>query len=335
MGETDLSSRLRKASTPVPESLFSTLITANHILHQQSVVDAYGHVSVRNPSNPATFFLSASVAPALVSRRADLVEYRIEDASAVDASAPRGYLERFIHSEIYKKYPDVHSVVHAHAESVLPFSVTSVPLRPVFHMGGVMGAQVPVFDIALHYAAADARHDLLVTNARLGAALAAAFAPSSGLLGKTGNVIYNYLTSSSAPTAPAFPSHPTVLMRGHGFTCVGGTVQEAVYRAVYTCTNARVQLASCALQSGFNLHLLGEKMGKEEVGERKKVALEEVRYLSEGEAKGAWEANAGQASRPWALWCREVEAGGLYVNEMEEGGDDEAETAGTEEEGEE
>lgn len=138
MAQASLSERLKKITTPVPASLFSTLITANHVLHYNSVVDAYGHVSVRNPSNPNTFFLSASVAPALVSNLDDLVEYKVEDASAVKEDAPRGYLERYIHSEIYKKYSEVNSVVHAHAEAVIPFSVSSVPLRAVFHMGGVV-----------------------------------------------------------------------------------------------------------------------------------------------------------------------------------------------------
>ncbi|KAF7846296.1 hypothetical protein BT93_L4656 [Corymbia citriodora subsp. variegata] len=300
------------ASESVPESLLSTLVTANHILHYQSVVDAYGHISVRNPSNPATFFLSGSLAPALVSSLSDLVEYNVEDASAVREDAPRGYAERFIHSEIYKKYKDVNSVIHSHSETVVPYSISSVPLRPVLHMGGVMGAQVPIYDIALHYTAADSRHDLLVTNQHLGAALAAGFSPST-LISKTNNVIMSYL--SSAPSQPtAFPTNPTVLMRGHGFTCVGTTIEEAVYRAVYTCTNAKIQTTSLLLQGGFNTAMLGEKMGREDAH---KVRLEEIKYLSERECKDAWEANKANASRPWKLWCAEVKASGLYKNEVQ------------------
>lgn len=139
MPSEDQRSALLRASKPPSKELFSTLITANHILHNHSVVDAYGHISVRNPQNPQTFFLSRSLAPALVSRREDLEEYRVEDASPVNEGAAKGYAERFIHSETYKKYSGVNSVVHAHNESVLPFSITSVPLKPVFHMGGVMG----------------------------------------------------------------------------------------------------------------------------------------------------------------------------------------------------
>lgn len=126
---------LQKASTPPSNALFSTLITANHILHYHNVVDAYGHISVRNPQNPATFFLSRSLAPALVSSREDLEEYYVEDASPVkEGDGPKGYAERFIHSEAYKKYKGVNSVVHSHSEAVIPFGISSVPLRPVFHM---------------------------------------------------------------------------------------------------------------------------------------------------------------------------------------------------------
>lgn len=108
--------------------LFSTLITANHILHQQAVLDAYGHISVRNPQNPATFFVSRSLAPALVSSREDIEEYYVENASSVNKDASQGYAERFIHSEIYKRYADVNSVIHSHSEAVIPFSISSVPV---------------------------------------------------------------------------------------------------------------------------------------------------------------------------------------------------------------
>ena len=120
-------------------SLLSSLITANHILHYNGVLDAYGHISVRNPNNSSTFFLSRSVAPALVSSPADIVEYRVEDASAVVPNSPTGYIERFIHSEVLKRYPTVNSVVHSHAKSVIPFGVTDVPLLPVEQMGFVLG----------------------------------------------------------------------------------------------------------------------------------------------------------------------------------------------------
>lgn len=118
----------------------STLITANHILHHHNVLDAFGHVSVRNPNNASTFFLSANLAPALVSSPSDIVEYLVEDASPVDPNAGRGYKEKYIHSEILKRFPDINSVVHSHAEDVIPYSIVQVPLEPSYHMAGFLGS---------------------------------------------------------------------------------------------------------------------------------------------------------------------------------------------------
>lgn len=125
----DSRAALLKASTPPSDKLFSTLISANHVLHQQKVLDAYGHISVRNPQNPATFFISRSLAPALVSCRDDIEEYYVEDAAPVNKDSPKGYAERFIHSELYKSYQDVNGVIHSHSEAVIPFSISSVPVR--------------------------------------------------------------------------------------------------------------------------------------------------------------------------------------------------------------
>ncbi|KAK3671463.1 hypothetical protein LTR78_008741 [Recurvomyces mirabilis] len=306
-------SALLRASTPASKDFFSTLIVANHILHYHNVVDAYGHISARNPQNPETFFISKSLAPALVSCREDLEEYRVADASPVNPDAPKGYVERFIHSEIYKRYTGVHAVIHGHPEVVIPFGISSIPLRPVFHMGGVMGAQCPIYDIQQHYKSSDNVHSLLVNNEHLGAGLALGFHPST-MISKGTSLIRSFVTSQ--PTqVPEFPSSPTVLMRGHGFTCLGSTVQEAVFRAVYTCTNARVQTTALMMQGSYNVGLVGERFGggEKETGPAKH---EDIKYLSEREAKEAGTALQSSAERPWKLWCAEVAASGLYQNEL-------------------
>lgn len=176
-----------------------------------------------------------------------------------------------------------------------------------------MGAQVPVYDIANHYNSSDTRHDLLIGNQHLGASLATGFSPST-MLGKTTNVLKSFVSSPKS-VGPEYPTHPTVLMRGHGFTCVGSTIEEAVYRAVYTCTNARVQTTSLLLQAGYNTSMIVDRMGKEDAG---KAQPESVKFLDDREAKDAWEANATQASRPWKLWVAEVECTALYRNQLEE-----------------
>ena len=217
------------------------LVDANHILFHQGIVDAFGHVSVRSPSDPQRFYLSRNVAPGQVTA-ADIIEYQMSDAEPVLANAPRGYLERCIHSEIYKLRPDVMSVVHSHSPGVLPFCISGkARLRPVCHMCGFLGDEAgdepsdepnaeqssgpPIFEIRDH--AGDAS-DLLIRNRALGAALAHTL----------GNA-------------------KLVLMRGHGSTVVGETLRVAVYRAVYTEVNAKLLLQALAL-GDVNYLTLGE-----------------------------------------------------------------------------
>ena len=123
----------------------SQLLTANHILTYYNVLDALGHISVRNPDNSSTFFLAADKPPALVSSQADIVEYRISDAQPVDPSAPVGYVERYIHSEIMKRYPSVNSVVHSHSENVVPYTLIDVLPQPIFPPSARVGARLPNF----------------------------------------------------------------------------------------------------------------------------------------------------------------------------------------------
>jgi HCOMODA/2-hydroxy-3-carboxy-muconic semialdehyde decarboxylase len=131
------------ASPPPETALIADLVTANHILYNEGAVDGFGHVSVRHAKNPQRFLLSRSIAPASVTA-ADIMEFDL-DANAVDAKGRRGYLERFIHSEIYRVRPDVQAIVHSHSAAVIPFGVTGKQLRPVSHMGGYLGAATPVY----------------------------------------------------------------------------------------------------------------------------------------------------------------------------------------------
>src|ERR1700756_4863642 len=100
-------------SHAVTETLTMTireLVDANHILFDQGVVDGFGHVSMRHPIRPDHFLLARSMAPALVTE-ADVLEFD-PDGAPTEAGGPAVYLERFIHSEIYRTRPDVVSVVH-------------------------------------------------------------------------------------------------------------------------------------------------------------------------------------------------------------------------------
>ena len=191
------------------------LVDANHILFDQGVVDGFGHVSARHPERPERFLLSRSMAPALVTE-ADILEFDL-DGKAVVPNGPAGYLERFIHGEIYRKRGDVMSVVHSHSPSVVPFSVvTGTKLRPICHMCGFLSEKgAPIFEIRDF---AGSGSDLLITSGKLGAAL-----------------------------ADSLGEGPAVLMRGHGSTVVGSTLRQAVFRAVYTEIGARLQMEAMRL----------------------------------------------------------------------------------------
>jgi len=156
-----------------------------------------------------------SLAPSEVAV-ADIMEFD-SNGKIVGVDNRQPYAERFIHSEIYKTRPDVMSVVHGHAPSVIPFSVSAVPLMPIYHMSGFLGKGAPVFDIR-DASPDNPETDLLVKNEKLGAKL-------SEKLGKAS----------------------VVLMRGHGFTAVGASVPVAVFRSVYTDQNAKIEMEALKL----------------------------------------------------------------------------------------
>ena len=193
--------------------LIEDLVAANRILVDQGVLDGYGHVSARHDRDPNRYLMARSVAPELVTA-GDIMEYDL-DSVPVDPRGRSLYLERFIHGEIYKTRPEVKAVVHSHSPSVIPFGVSTAPLKPLYHMSAFLWEGVPVFDIRR---AAGGMTDMLVRNGMLGAAL-----------------------------ARTLGSRAAVLMRGHGAVVVGVSLPQAVFRSVYTEVNARLQSQAMAL----------------------------------------------------------------------------------------
>ncbi|MBX9590589.1 MAG: class II aldolase/adducin family protein [Hyphomonadaceae bacterium] len=228
---------------PVDAAVVEDLVAANRILADQGVLDGFGHVSIRHPGHPNRLLLSRSLAPALTAA-GDIMEYDVDQCAALDARGRSSFLERFIHCEIYKARADVKSVIHTHSPGVVPFAASQVPLRPMYHVAGFLAAGVPVFEIRRHAGMTN----MLIGNARLGKAL-----------------------------ADTLGDKAVVLMRGHGNVVVAPSVQVAVYRAVYTEINARLQAQAIAL--GGPITYL-----EREEGEQADVIQQQV------------------VMRPWELW---------------------------------
>jgi HCOMODA/2-hydroxy-3-carboxy-muconic semialdehyde decarboxylase len=192
------------------------MVAANRILARLNVLDAFGHVSMRDPRDPRRYLISRSIAPESVAA-SDIIAVDL-DSRAVDPEDEGKvlYRERFIHGEIYKARSDVNAVVHSHSPTVVPFSVTRAKLRPVLHNAGFLGLGAPLFEI--RKTEGDGT-DLMILTPSLGKSLARA-------LGKEAAVI---------------------LMRGHGNSVVAPSLPNVVFRAYYTEVNARQQLAALTI----------------------------------------------------------------------------------------
>ena len=233
---------------PPDPALIEDLVLANRILADQGVLDGFGHVSARHDKYPNRFLMSQSRAPAAVTT-ADIKQFELDGRPIGEVLKPP--LERFIHSEIFRARPEVMAVVHSHSPAVIPFGVTDVPLRAICHVSAFIGVRAPVFEIR---DTAGDDSSLLITTPYLGTALAKAL----------GNA-------------------PLVLMRGHGDAVVGGSIRQAVYRAIYTEMNARQQSEAMRLGS--------------------------VNFLTKGEAASAALSIESDLSKPWEHWLKCLKGG--------------------------
>ena len=235
---------------PVDQGLIKDLAAASRILANQGVVDGFGHVSMRHPSAPDRFLMAKSTPPALVMPE-DIIEYDL-DSQPCNAKGRNSFLERFIHSEIYKARPDVMSVVHSHSPSVVPFGLVRVKMQAMFHNAAFLAQEPPIFDIAEKFG----ETDMLVGNIEKGLAL-----------------------------ADVMGQKDIVMMRAHGSVACGPSLQTAVFRAVYTEVNARIQHMTIALSQG-----------------------QPISFLSPEEGRLADQVNQGAGLRAWDLWRAQVRA---------------------------
>lgn len=202
-----------ETDTTKRDAAIRDLVLANHILYKYDVVDGYGHVSVRDPLNKNQYLLSRSMAPALTTK-ADIMTWDLDSKPVNDTR--KGYLERFIHGEIYKVRPDVQAIVHCHTPSVIPFGATHTQMKAMYHMGYFMTDGVPEYEIR-DYRDPGSK-TMLVENPKLGAALAKVLGP-----------------------------HNVAVMRGHGAVIVAPSIPDVVGRSFYLKVNAAAQQNAMAL----------------------------------------------------------------------------------------
>jgi HCOMODA/2-hydroxy-3-carboxy-muconic semialdehyde decarboxylase len=242
LGTASPNANAQSAAPPAEAAAIEALALASRILANEGVLDAYGHVSIRHPGNPDRYLMARSLAPALITS-GDILEFTL-DSKPVKPTGVRLFTERFIHGAVYAARPDVKAVVHSHSPTVIPFGISDVPLRPVFHLGAFLYGGVPVFEIS----ELTSDGEMLIRDQKLGDAVAKTL----------GNKI-------------------VVLMRGHGNVVVGPSLQHAVFRAIYTEVNARLQTVAISLG------------GK-------------VRYLSDIEGDNVTNRQPGNIARAWELW---------------------------------
>lgn len=266
------------------------LISAFHILHRHNIVHEVGGLSIRNPTNPSTFFMLEQPA-ILVSSWSDLTEWNIEDNSPHksdiakrDAADPTTS-QRFIHSSIYARYDGVHSILHGSSQDTIMYGLCDAGgsmLRPVSSMAGFINHFNPIFDPANHYSKLQTRssHNLLINTKYLGEALADAL-DGVKIVNKEGQRI---------------PHYTIALLRGQGAVYWGENLKKVVFKAIMVERNAKIQTKAMLQRADTEL---------------------ELTYLNDTESVDCSELVTDDLlERSWQAWVAEVERCGLYRNEL-------------------
>lgn len=197
---------------PVDRAALKDLAAASRILADQGVFDAAGHVSMRHPGDPARFLMSRSLAPQMITAD-DIMEFDL-DCKAIDPRGRNGFIERYLHGEIFRARPDVMAIAHSHSPSVIAFGLSNTPMQAMYHNAAFLAGGVPVFDIREKFGVTD----IVISTAEKGAALAQVLA-----------------------------DRPVALLRAHGMVAVGPSLPVAVFRAIFTVTSANIQHQALAL----------------------------------------------------------------------------------------
>jgi 3-hydroxy-2-methylpyridine-4,5-dicarboxylate 4-decarboxylase len=181
------------------------LVMANRIIANEGVVDALGHISLRNPENPNTFFITRGALAPIEVTKDDIIEVDLE-GKVVTKPAQRTVGEIFIHSEILKARPEMTAVFHGHQPGIIPFTVVDVPMRPLLNTAGFIYQGVPVFDD---------------------------YTPGSGFLINT--------KEGGERIAKHLGQHRVLLLRSHGCIIAAETMPKVVACATFLGINATIQ----------------------------------------------------------------------------------------------
>ena len=200
---------------PPDAQLIEDLVAANRILADHGLLDGWGHVSVRHNRDPNRFLMARGMSADLVTAK-DILEFDLDSRPVDTHGLPMSALftERYIHGEIYKMRPDVIAIVHTHAPSLIPFGVTKVPLKPMYHRSAFISFGIPVFEIRERAGMTD----MLIRNPTLGHNL-----------------------------AEALGDHPAALMRGHGAVITGPSLPRVVGRTIFLTLNASLQAQAMSM----------------------------------------------------------------------------------------
>ena len=229
------------------------IVLANRILAHEGVVDAFGHVSMRHPHDPKKYLLSRARSPELVEHD-DILEFSL-NGDIVGEKSGRPYLERFIHGAIYEANPEIMAVVHSHADEVLPYSISSIPMQPVIHTASECGHHMPVWDIREKFGDTT----MLVTNQEQGRDLARC-------LGK----------------------HRVALMRGHGFAAAGLSLNDVLKTSVYLPRNAKVLTTAIMLGGDVTPLSEGEIAARSALGPGGADQTRMIEYWARRAGVGEW-----------------------------------------------
>jgi 3-hydroxy-2-methylpyridine-4,5-dicarboxylate 4-decarboxylase len=193
-----------KEQAKTAQDAIKELVMANRILANEGILDALGHVSVRNPEKEDTFFQARSLSPYEVTEE-DILEIDLQ-SNQLTKKTFRPYGERFIHGAILKARPEMNAVFHGHFAALIPFSVTNTAIRPITHVGSFLYQGVPIYDD---------------------------YDPGMGMLIKTereGERIARHLGQRRVH-----------LLRGHGCNIVAENIPRLVASAIYLRDNASIQ----------------------------------------------------------------------------------------------